>query len=68
MNAWNEPVQVASGWDLDEAIRVCRERGWSVIYVPGEGFRPCPHDEPGAYVDLDRYHHWLYDALTHRYG
>jgi hypothetical protein len=41
--------------DFDEAIRECRRRGWAVTDVPGEGLRPCRPDEPGAYVDLDRY-------------
>ena len=37
----------------------CRRRGWSVVHVPGEGLRPCRADEPGAYLDLDRYAFWL---------
>ena len=42
-----------------DAIGECRRRGWAVIHVPGEGFRPCRPDEPGSYVDLDRHVHWL---------
>lgn len=37
----------------------CRTRGWTVVHVPGEGFRPCHPDEPGSYLDLDRYAYWL---------
>jgi hypothetical protein len=53
-------------FDLDQAIRTCRERGWSVAYVPGEGLRPCHPDEPGAYVDLDRYV-FLYARPEHEF-
>ena len=41
------------------AIRECRRRGWAVIDVPGQSLRPCRPDEPGSYVDLDRYAYWL---------
>ena len=44
---------------LADAVGECRRRGWAVVHVPGDGFRPCRPDEPGAYVDLDRYAHWL---------
>jgi hypothetical protein len=44
---------------LEEAVRICRARGWAVAYVDGEGFRPCAPDEPGAYVDLDLCFHRL---------
>jgi len=44
--------------DVDDAVRVCRERGWAVAYVEEEGFRPCLPEDPGAYVDLDRYVLW----------
>jgi hypothetical protein len=40
-------------------FHVCRARGWAVAYVPGEGFRPCDPDEPGSYLDLDRYAYWI---------
>jgi hypothetical protein len=40
---------------LGEAISACRLNEWSVVHVPGEGVRPCRADDPGAYVDLDRY-------------
>jgi hypothetical protein len=46
-------------FSLAEAVEVCHQRGWAVAYVAGEGFRPCKSDEPGAYVDLDRYYYWL---------
>lgn len=42
----------------DQALAECRRRGWAVAYVPGEGFRPCRPEEPGAYADLDRYAFW----------
>ena len=41
------------------AVGECRRRGWAVSHVPGEGFRPCRADEPGAYADLDRYAFWI---------
>jgi hypothetical protein len=44
---------------VGDAIRMCRERGWAVVHVPGEGWRPCSPDEPGSYVDLSRYAYWL---------
>jgi hypothetical protein len=47
------------GRDLAHVIRTCRERGWAVVHVPGEGWRPCRLDEPGSYVDLGRYAYWL---------
>jgi hypothetical protein len=53
LEAWRT-VSGASG-GLPRAIRTCRAHGWAVIHVPGEGFRPCHIDEPGAVVDLDRY-------------
>lgn len=42
-----------------DAIRECRRRGWAVVHVPGEGFRPCRPGEPGSSVDLDRAAYWL---------
>jgi hypothetical protein len=45
-------------FDLGDAMRTCRERGWAVAYVDEQGFRPCHPDEPGAYADLDRYVIW----------
>jgi hypothetical protein len=44
---------------LGHALLTCRERGWAVVHVPGEGWRPCRPDEPGAYVDLGRYAYWI---------
>lgn len=43
---------------LEHAIRTCRERGWAVVHVPGEGWRPCRPDEPDSYVDLGRFAYW----------
>jgi hypothetical protein len=40
---------------MGDAAAVCRRRGWAVAFVEGQGWRPCGPDEPGAYVDLDRY-------------
>jgi hypothetical protein len=55
-----------AGRDTDEpdrsiarAVRICRDRGWAVAEVPGEGMRPCAPSDPGSYVDLDRYYYWL---------
>ena len=42
-----------------EELLECRLRGWTAVHVPGEGFRPCRPDEPGAAADLDRYAFWL---------
>ncbi len=42
-----------------DAVSVCREKGWAVIHVAGEGWRPCDPREPGAYIDFDRYAYWL---------
>jgi hypothetical protein len=53
---WASVAPVAPG--LAAALRECRRRGWAVSWVPGEGFRPCRPDEPGAYADLQRYAHW----------
>jgi hypothetical protein len=44
---------------LGHAIRTCRDQGWAVAHVPGEGWRPCRPDEPDSYVDLSRYAFWL---------
>lgn len=51
--AWQAIAGTRKG--LPQAIRTCRQRGWAAVHVPGEGFRPCGIDEPGAVVDLDRY-------------
>jgi hypothetical protein len=50
-----EPNQVPA---LSHGIAECRHRGWAVVHVPGEGFRPCRADEPGAYVDLSLFAFW----------
>jgi hypothetical protein len=53
--------------DLEAAIVECRRRGWATVRVPGEGWRPCAADEPGACVDLARHAFWREhgDALLH---
>jgi hypothetical protein len=44
---------------MRDAVTVCRQMGWAVMEVPGEGWRPCDPSEPGAYIDFDRYAFWL---------
>jgi hypothetical protein len=58
-NHWPGCASSPEQFSLVEALAVCRQRGWAVAHVAGEGLRPCSPDEPGAYVDLDRYYYWL---------
>jgi acyl-CoA reductase-like NAD-dependent aldehyde dehydrogenase len=51
-----KPIGVARVADVPLAADLFHYMaGWA----PGEGLRPCRPDDPGAYIDLDRYAYWL---------